>query len=820
MEFTGAVLLLKRNIYPQTGNYGFTMDCSVDATTGKYFFGLSGNGNDIQFTMESGKILFDNKFVHSYSSNVAFSISTDFTNSKINLRKDDAALLYGNSKPTGYFEYFYFKRERPTMGATFDVNISGDSIPLYSITNKGYLLSSGQGAVTGYFINNSIFPARIFNSTISAANDFSFAKLQNSIVGGATGNFAYSGDYTTINFSQPISTTFNTNFGDINILFTITDLRAANAFVLLQDMDVFALDSSGNLNKNVSYTNYSGGHASTGYKAQLAFVLDYVSGSGIFTAFGGVTAGTGIGYGNFLKSGLATGTMYTITGNFPASVFTWATGFVSGFFTGVGEGVASGIGYTGYATGVITGYYQDYIYDGSGTFTNSYPIGVATNAAVATQGGLYSYATGYLDVNTLTSGNNFLYRVQTGTPAQLVGQDYQNTLYCEYVSQDNVLYTGYPYGYPNELWCQFAHGTGLSTFINSRPELLLSATCDASENIVRFTATLSGTIGNAYCFAGGSATSIPYTGRGGTELFKGGDEQNKYYATGFLDFGNAAVGSLIRVATPSGITGSLYNPPTVYYYDYWNLLLERTTSRAASGLFFESAFQTRLKYYVPNSPPSTLTSGNITGFQQIAWALSGYADKILGVSQAEFYKGYTGWLGVVQTAPYTGGYYFPLRAKNHGNIGTFILLSGAASQVTTLLGKGVGFFNKTGQDAAFDGTPVVPYGHYTGLYPLILTGSGSYEKLMTQAGSVFYKSFTGAWSMQTGIDLTSLYDMPLTSNSAGTRMVGSGNFQPNSFMNFKLHHIISGTNSDSTIFTISGNLVSNPISGILNMPNT
>lgn len=308
MEFTGTNLVLKRNIYPQTGNYSFSINCAVGSTTGKYFFGLSGNGNKIEFTMDSGKIYFDNKFIHSYRSNEEFSISADFTNSKINLSKNDAPLLYGQAKPTGYFEYFYFKRNDNSLGASFDLNVSGNNIPSYKIETNGYLLYSGQEAVTGYFINYSAFPITVFDSNIETAEPYTFAKLGN-VSASSTGRFAYSGNFNLIDVTQPIFTTFNTNFGDSVILFTITDLRARDGFVLLQEIEDFSLDADDGLNIDVNYTNFSGGIGTTGFNTQLTFILDYVSGSGNFTVSGN----------NFNKS--FTGAWVMMTGVTSASLY-------------------------------------------------------------------------------------------------------------------------------------------------------------------------------------------------------------------------------------------------------------------------------------------------------------------------------------------------------------------------------------------------------------------------------------------------------------------------------------------------------------------
>lgn len=285
MDFTGTQLVFKRNIYPQTGNYSFDMTCTVDNTTGQYNFGLSGNGNVIDFAMQNGKIYFNNKFIHSYRSNQEFSVSADFTNTSTNIRKDNSAIMYGYPKSTGFFDYFYFKRQNASMGGSFDVNISGNNIPSYTISQNGYLVSSGQNAVTGYFVNSSLFPVRVFDSAIQSSEAYTFGKLAGYVNSNTTGRFAYSGDFSTIDFSQPVFTTFNTNFGDANILFTITDLRARDGFVLLADITDFSFPSGGSLNRDVNYTNYSGGFGTTGFNTSLIFVLDYVSGSGDFGSY-------------------------------------------------------------------------------------------------------------------------------------------------------------------------------------------------------------------------------------------------------------------------------------------------------------------------------------------------------------------------------------------------------------------------------------------------------------------------------------------------------------------------------------------------------
>ena len=71
----------------------------------------------------------------------------------------------------------------------------------------------------------------------------------------------------------------------------------------------------------------------------------------------------------------------------------------------------------------------------------------------------------------------------------------------------------------------------------------------------------------------------------------------------------------------------------------------------------------------------------------------------------------------------------------------------------------------------------------------------------------------------TGVNSASLYSIPVIVNQSATRISGGGVFEPNSFINFNLAHINSGTNSDSATLTISGDLVYNPISTILDIQN-
>lgn len=283
MIFTGSQLTLKRSVYTQTEFYGFTMEATVDNTSGIYHFGLSGSANTIDFKLESGYIYWSDKRLQSYRSYEPFIIEGQFTSGAANVIKDGAALVFGAPKPTGYYDTFYFSRADANMGATFDVNVSGNNAPVYSIAQQGYLVSSGQNAVTGWFSNQGGFPVRVFDSSMQASANYSFGKLVADISAQESGAFAFTGDYSSIDFSQPILTTFATSFGNIDALFSITDVRTLDRFVQLTAPTDFTFNSTGVLNRDVTWLNYSGGVVTSNFDTSLVFRLAYLTGHETFT---------------------------------------------------------------------------------------------------------------------------------------------------------------------------------------------------------------------------------------------------------------------------------------------------------------------------------------------------------------------------------------------------------------------------------------------------------------------------------------------------------------------------------------------------------
>lgn len=294
MQFSNTGLLIKRNVYTQTGNFGFAVACTVDNTTGVYRFGMTGAAGALEFRLQSGHMYYQDQFVHTYRSNEEFLLEAQFTSGHANVIRNSDPLIYGERKVTGAFDYFYFTRENAGMNAVFDLEISGNSTPLYTITQQGYLISSGQSGVTGYFINQSAYPLKVFNSSIQASQNYTFSNLAATVGVGGSGTFSYGGDFNSIDLTQPILTTFNTSYSDVSVLFTIIDARSLSLVVDLTGPTDFTFNQSGVLNRDVSYLNYSGGFVTDAFNTSLVFQIAYQTGletfTGVWNMFTGVNS--------------------------------------------------------------------------------------------------------------------------------------------------------------------------------------------------------------------------------------------------------------------------------------------------------------------------------------------------------------------------------------------------------------------------------------------------------------------------------------------------------------------------------------------------
>lgn len=537
MIFTGSELIQKRNFYTQTGVFGFEFSCLVDNTSGTYHFGLSGSNGTLDFRLEGGKIWYQDQFIHSYRTNEQFIVEAQFTTGHSNILKNDVALVYGNPKNTGAFDYFYISRQNDQISAVWDLNISGNNLPTYSITTLGYLLSSGQQGVTGYFINTSAWPIRVFNSEIQASQNYQFGSLVSNLGSLQTGTFAYSGDFDSFNLTQPILTTFNTNFDDTSILFTIIDARTRDKFVYLTAPTDFSFNQAGQLARSISWLNYSGGVVTNNYNTNLSISLTYVSGTGIFAGGTGITPYSTTVIGQFAKSGLMTGFVTTPTGNFIVTTTGWATGVTTGFFSGMGTGLASGLNYTGLAVGIFTGYQTGFVFDGSGTLNLTYPlVGISLSGSSLNSTGAAVYATGYIDVSSIPAdGTHFFFIINPN------GTDYEDSPICQFAASPVPSSHSCDNSDPQFPFSSFQTTTDLVKCMSGATLLGVNGIV-RSTNIVDLTATVAGTSSNVIAITGGEFLgSDPITMPG----------------SGFMSGGKGAIGPTGLAVIPIGVfTGS------------------------------------------------------------------------------------------------------------------------------------------------------------------------------------------------------------------------------------------------------------------------
>ncbi len=601
MQFTGSELSVKRNFYTQTGNFSFGMNCTVDNTTGVYHFGVSGSQTNqvVDFRLEGGKMYYQDQFVHTYRSFEDFYVQAEFSSGQANVSKNEAPLLYGNAKTTGLYDYFYFNRANASLGATFDLNISGNSFPLYQITSQGYLSVSGQQSVTGYYLNQSAYPIRIFDSSILAVQPYTFGKLAGNITSANSGSFAYTGDFSTIDITQPIITTFNTNFGDQEILFSIIDARSFDAFVQLTGPTSFTFNSSSVMNRDVSYLNFSGGVTSNGFNTDLTFVLGYVSGSGYFTDLTGYSIPA---IGNFRESGYVTGLVETPTGNWTITGTGWATGAATGFFSGMGTGIASGINYTGLATGYMTGRATGFIHQNSGTVILTYPlVGSGLTAIPITPTGLL-YATGYIDVSLLADGDQFRIIRPNGTDYEL---DPLAMLTANYFPIDPPNCSEGPGGTTYDT--DFPTPTDLIECMSGFSALGVNGVYDGGD-LIYFTATTLGTFGNGIAITGLSLSDqLP-----GTGYMTGGHNGVEPMMPVVL-IGQPYTGAFPITLTGSGSytvnqTGQYYLPYVKTFTDSWQL----STGAGAGSLISFTAVSPTLYSGNGTFPPNSFVNMQVT----------------------------------------------------------------------------------------------------------------------------------------------------------------------------------------------------------------
>jgi len=492
MQFTGTQLNKRRNFYTQNGNFGVSVDFSVDNPSGRYEFGVSGTSN-LSLILESGQIKYDGLFIQSYIPFNNYSVLFEVTDDKLNYIQNDNEIIYGLNKPTGDYNYFYFNRGSTGINAEFDFYLSGKNLPNYNIDQIGFRFNSGQQEVTGNFANVSGYDINLFNSTAQGLQNLTYGFATGFFTSGQSTKFRYSGDFTNFNYNQPITTWFYTNFGNVGVNFKIVDTSTLDRFVLLDELPQFTFNADNEINRQLFYSNYSGSNLTDAFDADLIFKLEYLDGSGAFIVdnFAQSAHFTANAYGNFLESGIVTGQTSIITGDSEVSGlytvsfnrFQWATGAATGYFSGNGTGLASGLNYTGLAYGGFTGFVTGLVRDGSGTFIfdNILATGHPINPLLSINYTGYSNATGFLDLSGLSLGSSFFIGIES-TP----------------------LVNG----------LQFSNQTGLIYYLSGAPQHKVNSRIDGS--IILLESLFSGEAGNGIfirnfeCNNGGLMNYTPF----------------------------------------------------------------------------------------------------------------------------------------------------------------------------------------------------------------------------------------------------------------------------------------------------------------------
>lgn len=864
MQFTGTELTRSRSIYTQNLNFGWSIDCVVDNTTGRYDFGVSGSAGTLAFTLQSGRILAGNTFLHSYAANEPFSMECQITPTTYNLLKEDSPLVMGVGKTSGDFSTLFFTRAESTLFADFSFFASGQNLPNVTVDTVGYLLTTGQNAVTGQYRNLGSYPVRVFNSDALYTQGLSFGQLADTIPALGNGQFAFSGDFSSFNFANPVLVGFETNFEGADIAFTIVDARSQTSYVYLSTISTFNFES-GVLNRTFFYNNYSGGFQVDSFPATISFQLMLVSGTGAFASAGG-GGYTTTGYGNFIQSGLLTGIAATETGNILVSQFAWATGAVGQFFSGVGTGFATGIGYTGIATGFFTGLATGIIYNGSGTLLVSQTTGKALSSVVGL--GVNIYATGLMT----TSGVEnlfFQYGATSNISPALVGDFGSGSPTFTRASNNGTIYwaSGQDilYGISG-----MTSGYGITGYMTGEYLFLFATGVNTN-----------GDFSNLFISNGG-----PVRYPGGDRNLTGADAT--HVATGYIDLSNPAYWG--DFTTSFGIVGYMSRNLDCIYRPAMGALWK-------NDIYIQNGDQAYIGFYTSASSIvsglNKFTVNQATGFASgnrvylTARQIGGIGNFIsisynsyIGITGSTSFAGgslSTYATGYIELLPYpvsafvvnttleqigyfnisqiTGGGVFKaqryperfndnrqqFRWLNSTDVvqaisGSFVggyLMNGVASgsgfaHITSVIPGTGGNRNEFFQDDTLIvlkggttigvGTTALAVGTYTGGCDLAFTGSGTYSSVLTQTGSVYYKTFTGTWDLYTGLSMATLATTKIPGGFTSEQILVTGSFPPNSQISFQVVHNLIDDRPDGARLIISGMKVLNAIDQLLSQP--
>ena len=423
-----------RSVFEQTG-LNFDLNLSINNTTGSGAFGFSGEGNQIQFTFQSGKIYdFENRYVNSYLPNTSTRIAGDLENRNYSYYINDAPVCFNGIKNNFKVQRFFYN----ASGCQIDSSLvlKGVNEPLFSFNfPSDFKVGKTYTGQIRNDVNNLAF--KIFSGQLSPTGNFSINSIDNLVSGLKTGNIKIN----TLNEVGGYNLTLNlyTNFGLITKNFDFTGLfELENIVSLFVDPNNLSIISgirdtlTSNFGElNYSYGVFSGNTVITGFNnLPLNIKFQYSSGStGLFL---GNILGSGYGY-NLTGTGIINPEdfgqkVFNFTGYSNISGYNYTGGLYTGSFPATGTALAQGTGIFDYnivyaGTGFFTGL-------AIGTFPLSYYVqpftggilvtGMSVNTAGtgALTGFNTTWLTGYVSgtgfiFSGIVTGANYLYLSNT-----------------------------------------------------------------------------------------------------------------------------------------------------------------------------------------------------------------------------------------------------------------------------------------------------------------------------------------------------------------------------------------------------------------------
>jgi len=407
-----------RSVFEQTG-LNFDLNLSINNTTGSGAFGFSGEGNQIQFTFQSGKIYdFENRYVNSYIPNTNTRILGDLENGNYSYYINNTPVCFNGIKNDFKVQRFFYT----ASGCQIDSSLvlKGANEPLFSFNfPSNFKIGKTYTGQIGNDVNNLAF--KIFSGELSPTGNFSINSIDTLVSGLKTGNIKIN----TVNEVGGYNLTLNlyTNFGLITKNFDFTGLfELENIISLFINPDNLSIISGtrNSLTSNFGELNYSneifsGNTILTGFNnLPLTIKFEYYSGqTGEFTDN---IIGSGYGY-NLSGSGIITnGTqIFNFTGLSAISGINYTGGLYTGLFPATGAGLVT-------ATGIFN---YNIVYPGTGFFTGM---------AVGTFGLPYYY-------QYFTGGIN-LQALNPNTPGTGALTGFNTTWFTGYVSGTGFLFSG------------------------------------------------------------------------------------------------------------------------------------------------------------------------------------------------------------------------------------------------------------------------------------------------------------------------------------------------------------------------------------------